>query len=100
MAAALQQRTQQLQVAMDENWTTQVAQYHRVHTALAPDFLVEVPASDKGAIGDLLDRAFGRPVAVPDLSVFDLDFAGLRILVVDGMPVAQLMYLDPANEEA
>ena len=44
-----------------------------------------------------LGARVGLDFRIPDLSARRLAFAGGRMLVVDGKPVAQLMYTDPSG---
>lgn len=69
----------------------EVAEYHRVF-ARETKHLVEVPASRSAELLDWLDQRIGRKFAIPDLSRTGWIFAGGRMLVVEGRPVAQLLY--------
>ena len=69
----------------------ELAEYHRVF-ARETKHLVEVPASRSAELLDWLGERIGRRLAVPDLSQAGWTFAGGRMLVVDGRPVAQLLY--------
>jgi anti-sigma factor RsiW len=69
----------------------EVADYRRVF-ARATSHPVEVPASRSAEFLDRLGERIGRPLAAPDLSPAGWTFAGGRMLVVDGHPVAQLLY--------
>lgn len=78
--------------SMDEpSFASEVAEYHAVFSR-EDKHLVEVPAERADEIttwlGDRLDRA----ITVPDLSAEGLQFAGARMLVFDGRPVAQFLY--------
>ncbi|MEZ5669686.1 MAG: anti-sigma factor [Alphaproteobacteria bacterium] len=72
-------------------WLTQVAQYHRAYSAESRH-LVEVPAAESEHITAWLGERLDRPFAIPDLAGQGLDFRGARMLIIDGKPVAQLMY--------
>lgn len=74
-------------------WQQQVAQYHRVYASDSLH-LVEIPAERKDHIQEWLSKRLGRPILVPNFEGYNLRFAGARQLVVNGQPVAQLMYLD------
>jgi anti-sigma factor RsiW len=65
--------------------------YHAVY-ARETEHLVELPASRVDELTAWLGERLGRKVAIPDLSPFGLTFAGGRMLVADGRPVAQLIY--------
>lgn len=74
----------------------EVAEYHKVfsHEGL---HLVEVPAENSAELQDWLGQRLGRKLPVPDLSTLGMRFAGGRMLVVDGRPVGELMYVRPAG---
>ena len=74
----------------------QVAQYHRVY-AREQRHLVEVPAAETPHIEAWLGKRLELPFKVPDLSAFGLTFQGARMLVINGQPVAQLVYLPPGG---
>src|SRR4030095_7475550 len=57
--------------------------------------LVEVSAEETPHIEQWLGQRLGLAVKVPALSSFGLTFKGPRMLVVNGAPVAQLVYLPP-----
>ena len=69
----------------------EIADYHGVFAA-EREHLVKVPAARKDHLeawlGDKLKFAF----KVPDLGDYGLDFQGGRLLAVDRLPVAQLIY--------
>ena len=74
------------------SWIMQVAQYHRVY-AREQRHLVEVAAEETPHIEAWLGKRLELPFKVPDLSAFGLTFKGARMLVINGEPVAQLVYL-------
>ena len=69
----------------------EIAEYHVIY-ARETEHLVEVPAERKDHIEEWLGARLKRKLAVPDLSRQGLEFAGARMLVLAGNPVAQLMY--------
>jgi anti-sigma factor RsiW len=106
-----QQQVVQLQVQLDQTqqklaaaqqpqpWIMQVAQYHKIY-AREQRHLVEVPADDTPHIEQWLGKRLDDlAFKVPDLSTFGLTFKGARMLVINGAPVAQLVYL-PADGRA
>ena len=106
-----QQETAQLHVQLDQAqqllaaaqqpqpWIMQVAQYHKIY-AREQRHLVEVPAAETPHIEQWLGKRLDDlAFKVPDLSAFGLTFKGARMLVVNGAPVAQLVYL-PADGRA
>lgn len=74
-----------------------VGEYHAVYAAES-EHLVEVPASRKDHIEAWLGHRVKLPIKAPDLSSLKLDFAGGRMLVVNGQPVAQLFYVGEAGQ--
>lgn len=72
-------------------FAAEVAEYHEVF-ARETRHLVEVPAADMSELTQWLGKRLDRRLEVPDLTSEGLRFAGARMLVVGGRPVAQLMY--------
>jgi len=70
---------------------TEVAEYHAVYSRETVH-LVEVPASQIDHLKAWLGRRVKGNLAIPDFSAAGLTFAGGRMVVVDGAPVAELMY--------
>jgi anti-sigma factor RsiW len=80
-------------------WIMQVAQYHEIY-AREQRHLVEVSADETPHIEQWLGKRLDDlAFKVPDLSSFGLTFKGARMLVINGAPVAQLVYL-PADGRA
>lgn len=69
----------------------EVAEYHAVYER-EERHLVEVPAEHMDDITGWLGRRLERRLVVPDLAANGLRFAGARMLVVNGKPVAQFVY--------
>jgi|tagenome__1003787_1003787.scaffolds.fasta_scaffold20871146_2 anti-sigma factor RsiW len=69
----------------------EIAEYHVIY-ARETEHLVEVPAERQGHIEEWLGARLNRKLTVPDLSHQGLEFAGARMLVLAGNPVAQLVY--------
>lgn len=69
----------------------EVAEYHAVY-AREERHLVEVAADQMDDITGWLGRRLDRRLEVPDLAAEGLRFAGARMLVVNGQPVAQFIY--------
>lgn len=59
--------------------------------------LVEIPASRINDLEAWIKERTGRELAAPDLSSTGFDFAGGRVLVVNGQSVAQLLYVRPGT---
>jgi anti-sigma factor RsiW len=70
---------------------TELAEYHAVYSRETVH-LVEVPAADSDHLRQWLGRRVKTDLRIPDLRSAGLDFAGGRLTVVDGEPVAELMY--------
>jgi anti-sigma factor RsiW len=76
------------------SWIMQVAQYHRVYAG-EKRHLVEVAAAETPHIESWLGKRLEMPLVVPDLAAQGLTFQGARMLVINGEPVAQLIYTPP-----
>ena len=68
-----------------------VAEYHAVYSRETVH-LVEVPASQSDHLKMWLGKRVNRNLVIPDFKEAGLTFAGGRMVVVDGQPVAELMY--------
>ena len=68
-----------------------VAEYHEVYSRESTH-LAEVPASQSDEISRWLGDRLRRPVNAPDLGGAGLTFAGARMWISDGKPVADLLY--------
>jgi anti-sigma factor RsiW len=95
-----QYQTQQRMAAAQQppSWIMQVADYHRIY-ARETRHLVEVAAAETPHIQKWLGDRLGLQMVVPDLASLGLTFHGARLLVINGEPVAQLVYL-PADGRA
>jgi anti-sigma factor RsiW len=72
----------------------EIAEYHAVFSHETAH-LAEVPADRAQELAQWLGERLQRHLEIPELSAAGLRFAGGRMLVVDGAPVAQLMYTRP-----
>lgn len=79
------------------NLLEEVGEYHSVY-ASESEHLVEVPASRREHLETWLGNRVKLPLRAPDLSAMKLAFAGGRMLVVNGQPVAQLMYIGESGQ--
>ncbi len=70
---------------------TEVAEYHAIYSRETVH-LVEVPAAQSDHLKAWLGRRVKGTLPIPDFSAAGLTFAGGRMVVVDGAPVAELMY--------
>ena len=75
---------------------SEIAEYHAVYSRETVH-LVEVPATQIDHLKAWLGRRVARNLVVPDLSSSGLTFAGGRLVVLDGAPVAELMYTRAAG---
>jgi anti-sigma factor RsiW len=71
----------------------EVAEYHAVYARDSRGFEI-VPASAAPRIKTWFADLLGRQLSIPDLAVFGFDFRGARLLVIDGSPVAQFLYVE------
>ncbi len=83
--------------AASRGWLDEIADYHRIY-ASQRDHLVELAADEKPQIESWLNASVGVPFRIPDLTSRGLAFQGARLLVVQGKPVAQLMYRDQEGD--
>lgn len=70
---------------------TEVAEYHSVYSRETVH-LVEVPAAQADHLKAWLGNRINRPLVIPDFKGAGLTFAGGRMVVVNAMPGAELMY--------
>jgi anti-sigma factor RsiW len=70
----------------------EVLDYHRVFSR-EDEHLVEIPAARQAEFTAWLGERLGRVIHVPDLTANGLTFAGGRMLVVEGEPTAQIVYV-------
>ncbi len=69
----------------------EIAEYHEFF-ARETTHLVEIGADRAGILFTWLGERLNRRISAPDLSVLGLQFAGGRMFVISGKPVASLMY--------
>ena len=69
----------------------EVAEYHAVYSR-ETTHLVEVPAENADELRHWLGHRLERRLDIPDLTAAGLKFAGGRMLVIDGKPVADILY--------
>src|SRR6185312_1304257 len=70
---------------------TEIAEYHSIYSRETVH-LVEVPAAQVDHLKIWLGNRVGRDLVVPDFKEAGLTFAGGRLIVLNGTPVAELMY--------
>jgi anti-sigma factor RsiW len=78
-------------ISQRDHLVDEIAEYHSVQSK-ETKHLVEVPSAEADDLKTWLGRRLERHLEVPDLSASGLQFAGGRMLVVDGKPVAEFMY--------
>jgi anti-sigma factor RsiW len=69
----------------------EVAEYHSVYSRETVH-LVEVPAAQEDHLKAWLGKRVNASLVIPNFSRNGLTFAGGRLVVLDGAPVAELMY--------
>ncbi len=74
-----------------ESMLTEIAEYHSVYSRETVH-LVEVPAAQSEHLKMWLGKRVNRTLVIPDFKEAGLTFAGGRMVVLDGSPVAELMY--------
>jgi anti-sigma factor RsiW len=74
-----------------ESMLTEIALYHSVYSRETVH-LVEVPAAQADHLKMWLGKRVNRDLVIPDFKEAGLTFAGGRLVVLDGSPVAELMY--------
>lgn len=95
---ALSRRSRPAESTFSRHLIDEVAGYHVAYARLASP-LDEIPARKGVQIAAWLGRILHGPARVPDMSRAGLAFRGARLLVVDGRPVAQLLYARPGQPE-
>jgi anti-sigma factor RsiW len=73
------------------NMLTEIAEYHSIYSRETVH-LVEVPAAQSDHLKAWLGKRVNRTLVIPDFKDAGLTFAGGRMVVLDGAPVAELMY--------
>lgn len=74
-----------------ERILTEVAEYHAIYSRETVH-LVEVPAAETEHLKTWLGKRVNRSLVIPDFKESGLTFAGGRMVVLNGAPVAELMY--------
>jgi anti-sigma factor RsiW len=74
-----------------DHLVNEIAEYHDVQSK-ETKHLVEVPSTEADDLKTWLGRRLERHLEVPDLTASGLRFAGGRMIVMDGKPVAEFMY--------
>jgi anti-sigma factor RsiW len=74
----------------------EVAQYHSIYSRETVH-LVEVPATQEDHLKAWLGKRINASLVIPNFNQDGLTFAGGRLVVLDGEPVAELMYTRPTG---
>lgn len=74
----------------------EVAAYHSVYSRETVH-LVEVPAAQEAHLKAWLGKRVNASLVIPNFNQDGLTFAGGRLVVLDGEPVAELMYTRPTG---
>lgn len=84
------------QVASEENsmWLNNAAGYYKLTVNAGENMLIDVPASnDTSAALQKISQNLPQQVRSPDLKPWGLTFRGARLVVVEGRPAAELVYI-------
>ncbi len=74
----------------------EVAEYHSIYSRETVH-LVEVPANQEDHLKAWLGKRVNASLVIPSFNQDGLTFAGGRLVVLDGEPVAELMYTRPTG---
>ena len=74
----------------------EVAEYHSIYSRETVH-LVEVPAAQEDHLKAWLGKRVNASLVIPNFNQDGLTFAGGRLVVLDGEPVAELMYTRPTG---
>jgi anti-sigma factor RsiW len=74
----------------------EVAEYHSIYSRETVH-LVEVPATQEDHLKAWLGKRVNASLVIPNFNQDGLTFAGGRLVVLDGEPVAELMYTRPSG---
>jgi anti-sigma factor RsiW len=77
-----------------ERLVEELADYHRIYAAQTAH-QVELRASERAEIERWFSNVLHRRLTIPDLAAAGWTFEGARLLVVEGRPVAELVYAVP-----
>jgi anti-sigma factor RsiW len=85
----------QLVAATENNiWLANAAGYYKLTVSAGDNMLIDVAASnDPREALQKISQKLPQQVRLPDLKPWGLNFRGARLIVVDGRPAAQLIYV-------
>lgn len=85
--------TQQLAAEANDHFLDNAAGYYKL-TVSADNMLIDVPASnDNNAALQKISQNLPQQVRLPDLKPWGLNFRGARLVVAEGRPAAELVYV-------
>jgi anti-sigma factor RsiW len=80
--------------AANDIWLDNAAGYYKLTVSAGDNMLIDVPASnDPSAALQKISQSLPQQVRLPNLKPWGLTFRGARLVVVDGKPAAQLVYV-------
>lgn len=82
-------------VAANASWLDNAAGYYKLTVNAGDNMLIDVPASNdpREALQKISQSLPQQQVRVPDLKPWGLTFRGARLVVVEGRPAAELVYV-------
>ena len=81
-------------VAANNSWLDNAAGYYKLTVNAGANMLIDVPASnDTSEALQKISQSLPQQVRLPDLKPWGLTFRGARLVVVNGRPAAQLVYV-------
>jgi anti-sigma factor RsiW len=84
---------QQVAAAANDTWLDNAAGYYKL-TVGADTMLLDVPAAnDVNAALQKISQSLPQQVRAPDLKPWGLTFRGARLVVAEGLPAAELVYV-------
>jgi anti-sigma factor RsiW len=85
---------QQLAAAANDIFLDNAAGYYKLTVNAGDNMLIDVPASnDNSAALQKISQSLPQQVRLPDLKPWGLSFRGARLIVADGRPAAELVYV-------
>jgi anti-sigma factor RsiW len=80
--------------AANNTWLDNAAGYYKLTVSAGDNMLIDVPASsDPREALQKISQSLPQQVRVPDLKAWGLTFRGARLVVVEGRPAAELVYV-------
>ena len=80
--------------AANAGWLDNAAGYYKLTVSAGDNMLIDVPASnDPREALQKISESLPQQVRVPDLKPWGLTFRGARLVVVEGRPAAELVYV-------